>query len=171
MPHVPSNTTASVAILTASDTRTLEEDKSGEIIAQKLLEQGHTVVERVILRDEPNHIVAKITEWIQLPSVEVIIVTGGTGASARDITPDVLLPMFDATLPGFGELFRQLSYREIGAGAMLSRAEAGWIDVRGTRKVLFLLPGSPKAVSLALEKLILPQLGHLLDICRLEHSQ
>jgi molybdenum cofactor biosynthesis protein B len=168
MQHAPSNTTASVVIMTASDTRTLEDDKSGEFIAQVLLGNGHSLIGREVVKEDRGRIESMVSGWLQNPDVQVIIVTGGTGASPRDITPDILIPMFDSVLPGFGELFRQLSYKEIGAASMLSRAEAGWIDVGGVRKIVFLIPGSPNAVRLAMEELILPQLGHLLDITRLE---
>ncbi len=115
-------------------------------------------------------ITSTISTWLQNPEIQVIIVTGGTGVAPRDITPDVLLPMLDATFSGFGELFRQLSYKEIGAASMLSRADAGWIDINGIRKILFLIPGSPNAVKLAIKELILPQLGHLLDVSSLERT-
>ncbi len=170
MQHATSDTTTSIAILTASDTRTLENDQSGAFIDQALSASGHFVACREIVKEEPELMKSTISKCLQNPEIRVIIVTGGTGAAPRDITPDVLLPMFDATLPGFGELFRQLSYKDIGAAAILSRAEAGWIDVNGVRKILFLIPGSPNAVKLAIEKLILPQLGHLLDISSLERT-
>lgn len=170
MPHTPSDTTASIAILTASDTRTIETDQSGAFIDQSLAANGHFVVCREVVKEEPELITSTISTWLQNPEIQVIIVTGGTGVAPRDITPDVLLPMLDATFSGFGELFRQLSYKEIGAASMLSRADAGWIDINGIRKILFLIPGSPNAVKLAIKELILPQLGHLLDVSSLERT-
>lgn len=168
MAHAQSTTTASVALLTVSDTRTLDTDISGDIISTFLETEGHAISTREIVTDDKEHICLKVASFAVDLSIDVIVVTGGTGPSTRDCTPDAILPMFDSTLPGFGELFRQLSYAEIGSAAMLSRAEAGWIVKDKRRTPVFILPGSPKAVSLAMEKLILPQLGHLLDLCRLE---
>jgi len=171
MPHDASTTTASIAVLTVSDTRSIEEDQSGERIIAMLTDAGHSVAKREIVKDDVATIQSMMTAWIDCDDVEVIIVSGGTGPSVRDITPDAIVPMFTSVMPGFGELFRQLSYQEIGAASMLSRAEAGWIDVAGVRKLIFLLPGSPRAIHLALEALIIPQLGHLLDMCQLESTQ
>lgn len=171
MPHDASTTTASIAVLTVSDTRSIEEDQSGGRITAILTEAGHTVAKREIVKDDISTIQTTMTTWIECDDVEVIIVTGGTGPSVRDITPDAIVPMFTSVMPGFGELFRQLSYQEIGAASMLSRADAGWVDVGGVRKPIFLLPGSPNAIQLALEALIIPQLGHLLDVCQLESTQ
>ena len=116
-------------------------------------------------------IAAMVTKWAGDESVHAIVVTGGTGPSRRDVTPEAVFPLMSATMPGFGELFRQLSYETIGAAAMLSRAEAGWIDAGALRTPVFLIPGSPKAVQLAMHKLVVPQLGHLLDVCSLEQKQ
>jgi len=168
MAHAQSITTASIAVLTVSDTRTLDTDTSGDIAVSLLETEGHSISLREIVADDKEDISSKVTSFAIDQSIDVILITGGTGPSTRDCTPDAILPMLDSTLPGFGELFRQLSYIEIGSAAMLSRAEAGWIMKEKRRTPIFLLPGSPKAVSLALEKLILPQLGHLLDLCRSE---
>jgi molybdenum cofactor biosynthesis protein B len=170
MSHVESSTKTRVAVLTVSDTRTFTEDSSGDCIDTLVKEAGHEVVCRVIVKDEYTDIQATVHPWIESGEIEVIIVTGGTGPSIRDVTPSAIVPMFTSGIPGFGELFRQLSYQEIGAAAMLSRADAGLIDGGGLRKPVFLLPGSPNAVRLALEVLILPQLGHLMDICKVEQS-
>jgi molybdenum cofactor biosynthesis protein B len=170
MSHVASSTTARVAVLTVSDSRALEEDASGACIDALLKESGHEVVGREIVKDECVDIQATIQSWVENEEIEVIIVTGGTGPSVRDVTPNAIVPMFTSQMPGFGELFRQLSYQEIGAASMLSRADAGWVDGGGLRKPVFLLPGSPNAVRLALEVLILPQLGHLIDVCKVEPS-
>ena len=168
MSHSASNTQASVAILTVSDTRSIEEDASGAIAIEQLKDAGHCIVHREIARDEVDEITRFVLKWASDPQVDAIFVTGGTGPSTRDVTPDALLPMMSAILPGFGELFRQLSYEEIGSASMLSRAEAGWIDSGKRRTPVFLLPGSPNAVTLAMSKIIVPQLGHLLDVCSLE---
>ena len=168
MEHGTSDTTANVAILTVSDSRLVDDDQSGAMIVESLTAAGHIVSSRKIVSDMQPMIAETITRWADEHAIQAIIVTGGTGPSQRDVTPDAILPLMSSTLRGFGELFRQLSYEEIGAAAMLSRAEAGWIDTESGRTLIFLLPGSPKAVKLALDKLILPQLGHILDVCSLE---
>ena len=157
---------AKVAVLTVSDTRSIENDLSGAAIVALLKNSGHQIIEQEIVQDELVAIATQVTRWARSAEIEAIIVTGGTGASPRDVTPDAITPLFSSTLPGFGELFRHLSYNEIGASAMLSRADAGWIDEGAFRTPVFLLPGSPKAVTLAVEQLIIPQLGHLLLVCR-----
>lgn len=144
-------------ILSASDTRTLENDESGRLIRSLLEAAGHEVRFHRVVPDEPAAIQAAVAEAEADPSLRVLVVSGGTGIAPRDGTYEALEELIERPLPGFGELFRMLSYREIGAAAMLSRAVAG---VRGSR-VLFSLPGSPAAVRLAMEKLILPELGHL----------
>jgi molybdenum cofactor biosynthesis protein B len=168
MMHDTSTRKAVVAVLTVSDSRSLEDDRSGKIAVDELEKVGHTIAARELVHDEHAAIVAMVTKWAADESVDAIVVTGGTGPSRRDMTPEAVLPLMAASMPGFGELFRQLSYEEIGAAAMLSRAEAGWIDVGDLRTPIFLLPGSPKAVTLAMQKLIVVQLGHLLDVCSLE---
>jgi molybdenum cofactor biosynthesis protein B len=169
--HEPSNRKVASSVLTVSDTRSLKDDCSGKIAVEALERNGHNVVAREIVSDEQTAIVATILTWSKDSSIDIIIVTGGTGPSRRDLTPDAILPLMTSTMPGFGELFRQLSYDEIGAVAMFSRAEAGWIDVGHLRTPVFLLPGSPKAVSLAMDKLIVPQIGHLLDVCEQGETQ
>ena len=171
MTHDASTTTATLGVLTVSDTRTLEEDQSGASVVEMLTDAGHIIVSRDIVKDDECAIVSVVASWAKRKDVEVIVVTGGTGPSVRDITPNAIVPLLTDVMPGFGELFRQLSYEEIGAASMFSRAEAGWIDEGGLRKPIFLLPGSPSAVRLALEALIIPQLGHLLDVCRVEKAQ
>ena len=142
-------------VLTVSDTRTVETDASGAAIAQALTDAGHDIVGRRIVRDEP----ATVREIVRTESrdAEVILTTGGTGITSRDSTYEAIAAILDKRLDGFGELFRMLSYQQIGAAAMLSRACAGSI---GTTAV-FALPGSENAVRLAMEKLILPELGHV----------
>jgi molybdenum cofactor biosynthesis protein B len=146
-----------VAVVTVSDTRTLENDAGGRLIVELLEEAGHSVASRVIVKDEPGEIAAAVESAASREGVAAVIVTGGTGIAPRDVTPDTLEPLLDRTIPGFGELYRMLSYQEIGTAALLSRALAGLKDGR----VVFALPGSRGAVRLALEQLILPELGHL----------
>jgi molybdenum cofactor biosynthesis protein B len=171
MKHVSSSQKAVVCVLTVSDTRTLEDDQSGHIAVDALEQAGHSIASRDIVRDELPAIAAIVSGWAADAKVDAIVVTGGTGPSRRDVTPEAILPLMTATIPGFGELFRQLSYQEIGAASMLSRADAGWIDSESLRTPVFLLPGSPKAVTLAMQQLIIPQLCHLLDVCSLETKQ
>ena len=152
----------SCLVLTVSDSRTPETDSSGKSIAERLEGGGHRVVERLIVRDEPDEIRAAVSRAITLPEVDAAIVTGGTGVSPRDSTPDVIEPLLDKVIAGFGELFRVLSFEEIGAAAMLSRALAGTAD----RTAVFVTPGSSGAVRLAMERLILPELPHLVGQLR-----
>ena len=142
-------------VLTISDTRTEADDTSGSAIAEALEGAGHTIAARRILRDDP----APVSEAVRgaTVSADVIITTGGTGISARDSTFEAISGLLEKRLDGFGELFRMLSYQEIGAAAMLTRACAGTIR----RTAVFSLPGSENAVRLAMEKLILPELGHI----------
>lgn len=142
-------------VLTISDTRTEAEDTSGAAIADALAAAGHTVVGRRILRDDPGPVAEAIRR--ATVSADVVITTGGTGITSRDSTYEAVAGLLDKTLDGFGELFRMLSYQEIGAAAMLSRACAGTIR----KTAVFALPGSEKAVRLAMDKLILPELGHV----------
>ena len=169
--HGTSTTSAQIAILTVSDTRSLDEDKSGSCIESSMAKAGHVIHRREIVQDEQDQIANVITTWSKDRAIDTIIVNGGTGASPRDITPEAVLPLMDGMLDGFGELFRHLSYKEIGAAAMLSRATAGWIDNGSKRVLVFLLPGSPAAVKLAILELIVTQLGHLLDVCSMEVSK
>lgn len=145
------------AILTASDTRTEATDASGKAIASLLEEAGHRVVARRLVRDEPADVRAIVDAWLDDEQVQAVITTGGTGIGRRDSTYEALVTLLDKQLQGFGELFRMLSYQEIGAAAMLSRACAG--VARG--RVLVLLPGSEHAVRLAMTKLVVPELGHV----------
>ncbi len=147
----------SAAVVTVSDTRSTETDTGGASVQQLLEGAGHRVVERRIVPDEPAAITAVFHELSGRSDVEALVFTGGTGVAPRDITPDTLEPLLDRVIPGFGELFRALSYQEIGSAALLSRALAGLTQGR----VVFVLPGSRGAVKLALEKLLLPELGHL----------
>ncbi len=143
-----------IAILTVSDTRTLETDKSGATLVEMLLRAGHEIRGRAIVKDDVALLQHQVKAWIADASVEVIITTGGTGITARDVTPEALSPLVTKTIEGFGELFRFLSYADIGPATLQSRAFGG---LCGTT-LLFALPGSTGAVRLALEKILLPQL-------------
>ena len=145
-------------VLTISDSKTPETDTSGQLIRERLAGAGHPVVGHAIVRDEPVQVAAAIHKGCGNPAVQVFVLTGGTGITSRDSTFEAVEALLDKRLTGFGELFRMLSYEEIGAAAMLSRAQAG--VVRG--RIVFSLPGSPNACRLALDKLILPELGHLI---------
>lgn len=149
-------------VLTVSDSRTPETDTSGQAIQKGLESVGHSVVDRLIVPDEPDAIRENVLRAVTHPDIDAALVTGGTGVSPRDHTPDTLEPLFERTLLGFGELFRVLSFEEIGAAAMLSRAVAGVAG--GT--AIFVMPGSSGAVRLALERLILPELAHLVGQLR-----
>ncbi len=144
-------------MLTISDSKTAETDVSGQLVRDLLSKAGHEVVRSAIVKDEPAQVQDVIRRGCEDPGVQVLILSGGTGITSRDSTFEAVTAMLDKRLPGFGELFRLLSYEEIGAAAMLSRAQAG---VRQGR-IIFSLPGSPNACRLALGKLIIPELGHL----------
>lgn len=149
---------AACAVLTVSDSRTAATDSGGDLIVEKLEAAGHRVVRRELVRDEPHDIGRLIGDWIRDEEVQVVLTTGGTGVSKRDGTVEVVERFLDQRLDGFGELFRMLSWQEVGSAAMLSRAVGG--VARDT--LFFCLPGSRAAVALALDKLILPELPHLL---------
>lgn len=144
------------AVLTVSDTRTIESDKSGRLIVDCMTEAGHTLASRAIVHDEPAEITAQAQQALR-SEVDVLLLTGGTGISHRDQTPEAIEPLIEIPIPGFGELFRVLSYEEIGPAAMLSRAFGG----RSGSTLVFCLPGSTGAVRLAMEKLLIPELPHL----------
>jgi molybdenum cofactor biosynthesis protein B len=145
------------AVLTVSDTRSADSDTSGTLIRETLKFSGHSVVDYRIVPDEPDQIREILEVWIGRDDVQVVLSNGGTGIAARDTTYDAISSMLDKRIDGFGELFRMLSWQEIGAAAMLSRAIAG---VAG-QTLIVAMPGSTNAVRLALTKLIVPELGHL----------
>ena len=145
-------------VLTISDSKTPETDTSGALIRELLAAAGHGVVGHAIVKDEPTQVAAVIREGCESSAVQAFVLTGGTGVTSRDSTFEAVEALLDKRLTGFGELFRMLSYEEIGAAAMMSRAQGGVVQGRA----LFSLPGSPNACRLALEKLILPELGHVL---------
>jgi molybdenum cofactor biosynthesis protein B len=144
-------------VITCSDTRTPETDTSGQLIQRLLQEKGHAIAAYHLIKDEPTHITARIAEGIANDAVQAIIINGGTGISRRDSTFEAVDAMLEKRLDGFGEVFRFLTYQEIGSPAIMSRATAGIVKGR----ILFSTPGSENAVRLAMEKLILPELGHL----------
>ena len=145
------------AVVTMSDSRTPATDTSGQFIKEAVTAAGHRVVHYALIKDDPAQIHSELQAALADDSVAVIVTNGGTGISLRDNACEVVATALDKKLDGFGELFRMLSYQEIGAAAMLSRAVGG--IARG--RVVFALPGSTKAVKLGMEKLILPQAGHL----------
>jgi molybdenum cofactor biosynthesis protein B len=152
---------ASVAcyVLTVSDSRTPDTDTSGRVIRQLLEDAGHLVTGHAIVKDEPAQVTSHVRAQLADPRTQVIVTTGGTGITSRDGTFEAIDRLLDKRLDGFGELFRMLSFQEIGAAAMLSRATAG----TAARKAIFVLPGSEHAVRLAMTRLILPELGHLVQ--------
>ena len=149
------------AVITVSDTRTLENDTGGETIISLLKSAGHEIVERVIVPDDPLRL-RPILEQLRDRAVDAILVTGGTGIAQRDKTYETIQALITKGLPGYGELFRMLSYQEIGPASMLSRAVGGLIDTT----VVLTMPGSPAAVQLAMEKIIVFQLNHLVREAR-----
>ena len=152
------------AVLTISDTRTTETDQSGPLIQQLLTEAGHTIVEAAIVPDEPAAIAQQIKAWLKNPQVHAILTTGGTGLAHRDRTIEVVRDLITVEIEGFGELFRSLSFQQVKAAAMLSRAVAGLVaqqDEAGGDTFVFAMPGSVNAVQTAVSQLIVPQLPHL----------
>jgi molybdopterin adenylyltransferase len=147
-----------LAVLTISDTRTPENDTGGDTIEELMRRAGHEIVERRIVRDDAARIRTEIVNLLARPDADAVITTGGTGISARDTTYEVVDRMIEKKLDGFGEIFRALSYEEIGAAAILSRAVAGTV---GT-KLVACLPGSRNAVRLAVEKLLVPEISHVI---------
>lgn len=145
------------AVVTVSDTRSVETDRSGQLLKQLLLEAGHSVPVYTIVRDESSQIQQQLQRVAQQASLQAVIFNGGTGIAPRDTTYDAIESLLDKSLPGFGELFRFLSYQEVGSRAIASRAIAGVYQ----NKLVFSLPGSTNAVRLAMEALILPELVHL----------
>jgi molybdenum cofactor biosynthesis protein B len=151
-----------IAVVTVSDTRTPETDVGGQLVRDLCQQAGAVVASAVILPDDAARVAAHVRTLVASNqggalSIHAVLLTGGTGIARRDTTVEALAGLFDKTLDGFGELFRMLSFQEVGPAAMLSRATAGVVD----GVVVFLMPGSPKAVRLAMERLILPELGHL----------
>ena len=147
-------TSLNCALLTVSDTRTTADDTSGDLLAGFICEDGHTLYARAIVVDDIYQIRAQISQWIADPDIAVIVTTGGTGFTGRDSTPEALLPLFDKTIDGFGELFRQISYTEINSSTIQSRAVGGIANAT----LIFALPGSGNAVRTGWEKILHNQL-------------
>ena len=143
-----------IAVLTISDSRTLKDDKSGNLLVKFVTADEHHLIDRALVRDDVYAIRAQVSQWIADTKVQVVIATGGTGFTGRDSTPEALLPLFDKQIEGFGELFRQLSYADIGTSTIQSRAVGGLAN--GT--LIFSLPGSSGAVTLGWEKILHNQL-------------
>lgn len=146
-------------VITVSDTRDEATDRSGAAIKQGLDTEGHTVSGYVIVKDEPDQIAAALARAVGDVGTDVVIVNGGTGIAPRDGTYEIVSQMLEKRLDGFGELFRYLSYEDIGSAAMMSRAVAGTVG----ETIIFLLPGSTGAVQLAMTRLILPEIGHMVS--------
>ena len=143
-----------IAVLTVSDTRDMSTDTSGALLAEKVVEEGHELVDRVIVKDDRYRIRAVVSRWISEPEVQVVLISGGTGFTGRDITPEAVRPLLDREVDGFGEIFRYVSYLEIGTSSMQSRAFAG--QANGT--LIFALPGSTGAARTAWEQILAEQL-------------
>jgi len=164
-PHPDSNRnhqTVTCAVVTISDTRTTETDKSGAIIQQLLKDNNHKVADYKIIKDEPTQIQEYLKSLNENKTLNTVILNGGTGIAPRDTTYDAIEKLLDKTLSGFGEIFRYLSYQEIGSRAIASRAVAGIYQ----QKLIFSLPGSSNAVELAMKKLIIPELIHLVGLIK-----
>ena len=153
---------AGVAVLTLSTSRSLNTDKSGDVIQSKLEENGHKIPVRKVLPDNRDILRDTLNEILKNKKVDAIITSGGTGLTPTDVTVEAVRDMLDKELPGFNALFMQLSYAQVKSAAMLSRALAG--TIKG--KVIFCLPGSPRACEMAMESLIMPELGHILMLLR-----
>lgn len=152
----------SCGVLTVSDTRTVADDASGASIKALLTGAGHAVPSYQIVPDDPKVVTDVVAKLLDAPAVDAVILNGGTGLAPRDTTLEAVRGLLDKEIPGFGELFRHLSYMDVGAAAMLSRATAG--VARG--KIVVSMPGSPAAVELAMTKLVLPELGHMVFLAR-----
>ncbi len=151
----------SIAVLTVSDTRTEADDRSGDTLVERLTEAGHTLADRTIVKDEKDSIEAKLRDWIANPEIDCVIATGGTGVTGRDVTPEALDRVCEKKIPGFGELFRWVSFQKIGTSTIQSRADAGVAN--GT--YLFVLPGSTGACRDAWDEILVHQLDNRLVPC------
>ncbi|BBI51340.1 molybdenum cofactor biosynthesis protein B [Vreelandella olivaria] len=157
MSHVPVDalfTPLGIAVLTVSDTRGFDEDGSGDLLVKRLNESGHVLVERRIVVDDTYQVRAVVSEWIARTDIHAILVNGGTGFTARDTTPEALIPLFDKAIEGYGELFRHYSLKTIGTATIQSRAVAGLAN----QTMVFAMPGSPKGCALAWDRIISLQL-------------
>jgi molybdenum cofactor biosynthesis protein B len=160
--RAPASSAVRVAILTASDSRTAATDEGGRLVKTLAEEAGLAVVGEALLREDEAALRAHVAALAAAGGADALLVTGGTGLGPRDRAPEAIGALFERRLPGFGELFRMLSFQEIGAAAMLSRAEAGVVG----GMLVFLMPGSPAAVRLAMQRLIIPELAHAIGQLR-----
>jgi molybdopterin adenylyltransferase len=151
------NAPVTLGFVTVSDSRTPETDTNGHYLHKTFGDLGHHIAGYRIIKDEPDQVEAALEHMVSIVGMQIVLFNGGTGIAPRDTTYDVLARKLEKTLPGFGEIFRMLSYQQVGAAAMLSRATAGVYK----KRLVISTPGSPKAVQLAVEKLILPELNHL----------
>lgn len=163
MSHVAEPIALNLCVLTVSDSRTLAEDSSGDYLIAALQEAGHRLAERALLPDDRYRLRATVSQWIADPQIDGVLVTGGTGFTGRDSTPEALLPLLDKEMPGFGELFRAISFEEIGTSSLQSRAFAGLANAT----FVFCLPGSTSACRTAWEKIIRAQLDARTKPCNL----
>ena len=145
-----------IAVLTVSDTRTLQDDKSGHTLAGRIVEAGHRLVDRAIVRDDKQAIAARVKAWTQTDGIDVVITTGGTGFTGRDVTPEALEPLFEKRMDGFSEVFHRISYDKIGTSTIESRATAGVANAT----FIFVLPGSPGACKDAWDGILKAQLDY-----------
>ncbi|MFZ2103114.1 MAG: molybdenum cofactor biosynthesis protein B [Oricola sp.] len=145
-----------IAVLTVSDTRSLEDDKSGSTLAARIEEAGHVLADRAIVNDEHSHIAGTVLDWSKRDDIEVIITTGGTGFTGRDVTPEAIEPLFDKKMDGFSAIFHRISYEKIGTSTIQSRATAGLIN----QTFVFVLPGSPGACKDAWDGILRMQLDY-----------
>jgi len=150
-----------IAVLTVSDTRTIENDTSGAYIADRFTAEGHRIAARTIVKDTEAEIRDQLARWIADPAIDVVIATGGTGLTPRDVTPDAMKPLVTKGIPGFGEMFRYLSLAEIGTATIQSRADAALCG----QTFVFLLPGSTGGVKLGVDKILVPQLDNRTKPC------
>lgn len=160
--HKREDVSANAAIVTISNSRAIEDDDSGRLIKELLIKNNHDVVEHVVIRDDLDEIRNKIDYLIKKENLNLIITNGGTGLSKNDVTIEAVKSLFDKKMISFNPLFSKLSYDEIGSAALMSRATAGIVD----GKVIFCLPGSPKACELGMNKLIIPEIGHIIKHLR-----
>jgi molybdenum cofactor biosynthesis protein B len=146
----------SIAVLTVSDTREISQDRSGDTLSERLSRAGHRLAARAIVRDEIDEIRAKVSEWIANPAIDVIITTGGTGFTGRDVTPEAIEPLFEKRMDGFSVIFHRISYDKIGTSTLQSRATGGVANAT----YIFVLPGSPGACKDAWDAILQPQLDY-----------
>ena len=163
MPTDASPLSVRIAVLTVSDTRTEETDTSGKLLAERLVADGHILADKRLIKDEPGEIESVVKTWMADEQVDVVLATGGTGITFRDVTVDVFERLYTKAIPGFGELFRMLSYRDIGTSTIQSRASGGLAE----KTLLFALPGSTSAVRMGWDEILTHQLNSTHRPCNL----